>query len=153
MKPRLVAISGGIGSGKSVVSRVLRALGHRVVDCDTEARLLMDGDAAMRRRIADEVCAGCITPDGGAIDRRKLSQAVFSSPPLLERLNAIVHGAVRSRLLRLAAGRPVTFFETAILYSSGFDALADVIWEVEAPRGLRISRVMARSGLTAPEPA
>lgn len=65
---RAIAITGGIGSGKSVVSRIIRVLGYPVYDCDTEARLIMDSDPAISQRIADEISADAIGCDG-RIDR------------------------------------------------------------------------------------
>lgn len=144
---RLVAITGGIGSGKSVVSDVLRAMGYTVYDCDSEARRLMDGDLAMRRRIFDEICPAAEEPDG-SIDRRTLAAAVFPDSAKLAALNAIVHGAVRTDLLsRAAEVSDVMFFESAILRSSGFVDIADVVWVVTAPVELRIRRVMSRNGI------
>lgn len=146
---RIVAITGGIGAGKSVVCRIVRALGYPVYDCDTEARLLMDADAGMRQRIADEVCVSALRADG-SIDRPTLAAAVFADSKALERLNAIVHGAVRNHFAEWASRMqaPVIFVETAILYESGFDSLVNEIWEVTAPTRVRIDRVMKRNGLS-----
>ena len=144
---RLIAITGGIGSGKSVVSDMLRAMGHFVYDCDSEARALMERDEEMRRRIFSEVCPEARRNDGG-IDRQCLANAVFSDQTKLKNLNCIVHGAVRSDLLARASTMPLMFFESAILRSSGFITLADMVWEVSAPLDLRIKRVMHRNSLT-----
>lgn len=148
MKRRpLTAITGGIGAGKSVVSAVLRAMGYEVLDCDAEARRIMDCDEEIHRRLCREI--DCRAVVGGVVDRRLISEIVFSDRSKLEALNRIVHGAVRECVERRAAcGRGVLFFETAILYQSGFDSLADEVWEVTAPVETRVARVMARSGLT-----
>lgn len=144
-------MSGGIGSGKSVVCGVLRAMGAGVYDCDSRARKIMDSSAEVKRRIREEIDPGCV--DGGVIDRSLLSSCVFSDPGKLETLNRIVHGAVKSDLLEWvslhceSAGLPL-FVETAILYQSGIDRLVDEVWEVNAPVPLRVERVMARSSLT-----
>lgn len=149
----LIAITGGIGSGKSVVSKILRVLGYTVYDCDSRARFLMDGDPVIKRRIAAEVSAEAIV--GDSIDRQRLAAAVFADEALLERLNTIVHGAVRDDLKAYCAAASVgdsrspIFVETAILYQSGLDRMVDTVWEVTAPRDLRIERVITRSGLTA----
>jgi len=145
---RIVAITGGIGAGKSVVCHVLKALGFHIYDCDTEARLLMDSDAAMRRRIADEVTCDALNPDG-TLCRPKLAECVFTDPAKLRTLNSIVHGAVRRHFAKWAEAQAgnVIFVETAILYESGFDASVTEIWEVTAPREVRIARVEKRNGL------
>ena len=76
-KKVLTAVSGGIGSGKSVVCAVLRAMGYQVYDCDSRARMLMDNDKAIVARIADEVARDAVDV-AGAIDRRRLADIVFN---------------------------------------------------------------------------
>lgn len=143
----LVAVSGGIGSGKSVVSRCLRAMGYPVYDCDSEARQLMDNSEVIKTEIAAKIGEECVK--GGCIDRVSLSRVVFGDNSKLDLLNVIVHGAVRSHLAQWHHNRSgIKFVETAILYQSGLDAMVDAVIEVVAPRDLRISRVMKRSGLT-----
>ncbi|MCC8070392.1 MAG: dephospho-CoA kinase [Bacteroidales bacterium] len=145
---KLIAITGGIGSGKSVVSEVLRVKGYAVYDCDSEAKRLMDSSAEIRRRIASDVDPKAILPDG-TIDRCRLSSTVFSDGEALERLNSIVHGAVRADLEKWSRKQgPLCFVETAILYESGLDKMVDEVWEVKAPEELRIKRVERRSHLT-----
>lgn len=145
----LIALTGGIGAGKSVVARLLRTMGYAVFDCDIEARMLMDGDDDIKARIGAEIAAEAI--DGqGAIDRARLSEIVFADAEKLARLNAIVHGAVKERLARWCERqnkRPV-FVETAILYQSGLNRMVDAEWRVEAPAEIRVARVMARNGIS-----
>lgn len=150
---RIVAVSGGIGSGKSVVSRIIAAMGYEVYDCDSRAKALMDADARIKRRIADEIDAACIV--GDAIDRRRLSSCVFSDHLKLERLNAIVHAAVRDDIaVRVARGHcpgNLLFVETAILYQSGLDLMASKVIEVTAPVEIRVGRVMKRNSMSRAE--
>lgn len=150
--PQIIAITGGIGSGKSVVSRVVASMGFPVYDCDSRARRLQDSDPQMRRRIAEEITPEALNPDG-SLNRAALGRCVFADPDKLLRLNQIVHGAVAADLrAEIARSKsPLFFVETAILYESGFDSMVDAIWEVSAPEELRISRVMARNGLSAAE--
>ena len=150
--PQVIAITGGIGSGKSVVSRVLRSMDLPVYDCDSRARLLQDSDPLMRRRIACEVTPDALNPDG-SLNRPALGRCIFSNPEKRLILNQIVHGAVAADLgAEISCSRaPLFFVETAILYESGFDKMVDAIWEVTAPEALRVARVMARNGLTADE--
>lgn len=151
---KVIAITGGIGSGKSVVSRILRSMGYSVYDCDSQARRLQDTDADMRLRIGREVTPDALNADG-TLNRKALAQCVFSNPEKLLILNRIVHGAVAADLRRKiesdTSGRGVFFVETAILYESGLDRMVDSVWEVTAPEELRVSRVIARSGMTADE--
>ncbi|MCM1354846.1 MAG: dephospho-CoA kinase [Staphylococcus sp.] len=145
----LIAISGGIGSGKTVVSRIVGTLGHEVYDCDSRAAEIMDTDAGIKDLIGEQIHRDCILADG-AIDRKRLAEIVFNDYDALQRLNTIVHAAVRSDVVRWAGCFPgkVNFVETAILYQSGLDKLVDEVWEVEAPVDLRVERVMARNGLS-----
>lgn len=145
----IIAITGGIGAGKSVVSRILSVLGYPVYDCDSEAKMLMDADPQISRRIKAEISRDAISPDG-TINRRVLSECVFSNPDKLRILNSIVHGAVRSHFLSWVTRQKseLIFVETAILYESEFDKLVNGVWEVTAPDETRIQRVIKRNGLT-----
>lgn len=142
----LTAISGGIGCGKTVVSRIVRAMGYPVYDCDSRAAWIMDSDDSIKRDIAEKVHRECITDDG-RIDRRRLGEVVFGDYEALQRLNAIVHSAVRRDLASwYERNCPADcFVETAILYQSGLDRMVDEVWEIDAPLDLRVERVMARN--------
>lgn len=151
----LIAITGGIGSGKSVVSNVLRAIGYEVYDCDIMARRLMQQSTSIKERIATEIAAEALTSDGD-INRTQLARIVFSDPEMLRRLNAIVHHHVREHLhswysALSTAGTGVAFVETAILYESHIDRMVDSVWQVEADTETRVSRVMARNNISREE--
>lgn len=149
---RLIAISGGIGCGKSVVSAILDRLGYHVYDCDTRAKLLMDSSREIMNRLVNEIHESVVVD--GHIDRKRLSQLVFSDADKLARLNSIVHGEVKTDLSRWAdrhSDDSLLFVETAILYQSGLDKMVDEVWEVVAPLALRIERVMSRNGCSAAE--
>ncbi len=145
----LVAITGGIGSGKSVVSSILREMGFYVYDCDAEARRIVDSDQAILNRIFSEIAPEAKLDDG-SLDRRVLSEIVFNDSSKLSLLNEIVHHEVRRDIMTKAQTRSLMFFESAILYSSRFVEMADKVWEVTAPLEVRISRVMRRNGLSRP---
>lgn len=148
MNSRLIAIVGGIGSGKSVVSHILRVLGYPVYDCDSRARTLMDNDTEIHQALLRHIHPEAVV--NGKIDRSLISQIVFSDTEALLRLNTIVHGAVHTDLARWRSeNRGTIFVETAIPVSSGLDKLVDQIWQVAAPEDLRIRRVQKRSNLTA----
>lgn len=150
---RIVAITGGIGSGKSMVSRMLVVMGLQVYDCDSRAKSLMDTSDIIKRRIASGISPDCITQDN-AIDRAILSRCVFGDAEALNRLNKIVHGAVREDFrqwcVRHRDGN-VLFVETAILYQSGMDSMVDEVWEVTASEDIRIARVIGRNRCSAAE--
>lgn len=145
----ITLICGGIGSGKSVVCRILRTLGYSVYDTDSEARRIMDTSPRIVEAIGRDVCPAAVK--NGRIDRAVLGQAVFNDKTLLERLNSIVHGAVRADIAEYAlahAGQHI-FIETAIPNSGGLCGIVDDVWQVTAPEGVRIERVMKRNGFDA----
>lgn len=147
---RVVVVAGGIGSGKSVVCRILSAMGREVYDSDTRAKALMDSSDDIKSQISARILADAVDADGG-IDRKRLASVVFSDPSKLAILNGIVHGAVRDDVARRVSEMPeeeYLFVETAIPHASGLDVMADAIICVEAPLSVRVERVMRRSGLT-----
>ena len=150
---KLVAITGGIGSGKSVVSRIVSVMGYGVYDCDSRARALMTDSDDVRRQLTEAFGEATYLADG-SLNRQHLSAVAFGDLEALSRLNAIVHPATARDMLEWAdeqsgRGTRATFVETALLRTSSLDRLVDEVWHVTAPPQVRIDRVMTRSGLTA----
>ena len=149
---RLVALTGGIGSGKSVVARMLQVMGYQVYDCDSRAKQLMIDDETVREQLIAEFGTETYLADG-TLNRQHLSAVAFGNDEARARLNAIVHPATAYDIRRWAAdlsahGANVAFVETAILRTSGLDRMVDDVWHVTAPADVRIQRVMVRSGLS-----
>lgn len=147
----IIGICGGIGSGKSVVSRILRLRGEAVYDCDLEAKRIMDTSAevlsALNGRYGDQVC-----PIMGPICRRELAQRVFGSDEERLWLNSLVHRLVRDDVARwsadrMAEGRERCFVESAILATSGLAGMCSEVWLVTASDDVRISRIKERDSL------
>lgn len=145
-----IGITGGIGSGKSVVARICRNKGFPVYDCDIEAKQLMDSSAEIKRRLSSRIHESCID-SAGAIDRVALGNIVFHNPEKLRTLNEIVHGEVRKDFIdwRERQANPVVFVETAIPVTSHLDQLMDQVWLVVAPAEERVKRVMLRNNVSA----
>ncbi|MDE7406911.1 MAG: dephospho-CoA kinase [Muribaculaceae bacterium] len=145
---RLIAITGGIGSGKSVVSRILEAMGYPVYDCDSRAKQLMDSSERIKSAIAADISVDVILPDK-TIDRAALARIVFADADALAALNGIVHAEVRADIGRwmVSLQHELAFVETAILYQSGIDHMVDEVWDVTAPVEVRIERVMKRNAM------
>lgn len=145
---QIIAITGGIGSGKSTVCRILTILGLKVYDCDSRAKLLMESDPEILDRIAREVDADAVNKEGDTrIDRRHLASVVFANPDKLLKLNSIVHGAVHADIDRWVArnaSEPVLFVETAILLESNLDKKVHAVWKVDAPEKVRVARASLR---------
>ncbi len=150
---KTIAITGGIGAGKSVVSTVLRLMGNYVFDCDAEAKAIMDGSDAIKAELVRQIHERAVV--GGVIDRRLIADVVFNDPAKLKKLNAVIHEAVRARLAQVIAEHSTTdsriFVETAILYQSGLDRMVDEVWDVVAEDEIRIARVMKRNSVTRDE--
>lgn len=150
---KLIAITGGIGSGKSVVARMVEVMGFKVYDCDSRAKSLMVNDSIVRKELADAFGPSVYLPDG-SLDWQRLSAVAFADDEALARLNAIVHPATARDMHRWASeqasqGARIAFVETALLRTAGLDNQVDAVWHVTAPAEVRIDRVMKRSALTA----
>ena len=149
---KLIAITGGIGSGKSVVSRIVSVMGHEVYDCDSRAKALMTQSDEVRQLLVEAFGKETYHNDG-SLNREHLSSIAFSDDEALARLNGIVHPATARDMQRWAKeqadrGSEVAFIETALFRTAGLDHLVDEVWHVTAPANVRIQRVMARSRLT-----
>lgn len=144
---KIIGITGGIGAGKSVVSRLLRLRGYRVYDCDTEAKRLMETDynlAAQLKGILGEEAY-----KDGHLNRGYIAERIFNDMTTRESVNRCVHKAVRDDFLRFASGiKQDVFVESAILATGGFVPLVDEIWLVDAPEETRVERVEKRNGFT-----
>lgn len=147
----LIAITGGIGSGKSVVSQILRTLGYPVYDCDRQAKQIMDCDHNIHANLCGQIHPQAVVD--GKINRKLISDLVFTDAAALATLNSIVHTAVTTDLhnwsvRQSSQGHTIQFVETAIPVSSGLYKHVDALWQVIADESLRILRVQKRSGLT-----
>lgn len=148
LNPLVVCITGGIGSGKSVVSRVLRLNGYKVYDCDSEAKILMESDPNVRTGII-KILGNSAFDRNGKLDRRYIASIIFSDAEKRKEVNRIVHEAVRRDFERFVKKQnDIVFCETAIPVSSHLNEDCDEIWLVEAPETLRVERVAHRNGLS-----
>ena len=142
-----VGITGGIGSGKSVVCQVFGTLGIPVFSADAAARYLMENDAALICSIS-----GLLGPDvykSGKLDRAQVAAIIYGQPEKLQRLNAIVHPATTaySRKWIIEQRAPYVIKEAAIFFESGTYIDMNVMIGVYAPKELRITRAMKRSAM------
>ena len=154
---RLIAVTGGIGSGKSLICRMLSVMGYPVYDCDSGAKRIMDASPRIHQAIARDISHEAIVECGGvtSINRKILADVVFGNPAKLACLNGIVHSAVKLDLeqwceeqIAHSSTTEVLFVETAILRQSGMDAMVNEIWEVSADNEIRIKRAMLRDNAT-----
>jgi dephospho-CoA kinase len=141
----IAGVTGGIGSGKSVVCRVFHTLGIPVFNADDAARHLMEHDEALKRQVS--LLLGDEVYPQGALDRAKVSAIIFSEPAKLQQLNALVHPATISYARQWISKQasPYVIKEAALFFESGSYKEVDVMIGVYAPAGLRIQRAMKRS--------
>jgi dephospho-CoA kinase len=144
-----VGIAGGIGSGKSMVSNILEAMGYPVYNADLEARTIVDTNNELIEQIKSLFGIGIYIE--GKLDRAKVSMLVFNDKNLLQSLNSIVHPAVAHHFnswKQTNANVKIAFKEAAILFESGAYKQVDMVVAVVAPQKLRIDRVCQRDGVT-----
>lgn len=152
----LVALTGGIASGKSTVARRLEEHGAVIVDADQVARQVVEPGEPALARIAEEFGAGVIAADG-SLDRAALGAIVFSDPEGRQRLNAITHPAVldRSRALFAAAGEAdpdaIVVYDIPLLVEAGRSDEFDLRVVVHAATETRVRRMTELRGMTREE--
>jgi dephospho-CoA kinase len=144
-----MAITGGIGSGKSYVSRLLAQRGIPVYIADDEAKRLTATDPLIRSRLQALVGEEVYYADG-RLNRALLAGYLFASAGHVQAVNAIIHPRVREDFAEWALRQqaPVVGLESAILYEAGFADTVDAVVMVYAPRELRLQRAMQRDGAT-----
>ena len=138
----VVAITGGIGSGKSYVCRLFGERGIRVYDCDSAAKRLMHNSHHLQERLTHLI--GPDTYIDGHLNKAAVASFMMQSDDNVKAVNAIVHPAVAEDFFE----SDYTWMETAILYDCGFDRYADIVIAVVAPIETRISRIMQRDGIS-----
>ena len=146
----LTAITGGIGSGKSYVCRILESRGISVYDCDAAAKRLMRTSEKLQQELRQLVGQDVFTSDG-QLQKSVLSDFLLASEANKLALNDVIHPAVAEDFL--SSG--MTWLESAILFESGFDRRIrfDRVVCVSAPRDVRIQRIMRRDNISAAKAA
>lgn len=144
-----IAVTGGIGSGKSYICRQLsHKYGWPIYDCDTEAKRLNEESPVIREGLIEMVGDNVYDSDGH-LDRRVLADFLFANVQNAQRVNALIHPVVKEDFLTWAEqqGGDV-LVETAILQESGMDAVVDRVIRVDASLETRVQRAMQRDGAT-----
>lgn len=147
-----VGLTGGIGSGKSEVSRRLAAHGALVVDADVIAREVVEPGTPGLAEIVDAFGPEVLQPDG-SLDREALAQRVFADVGLRAKLNAIVHPRVGERMAALeraarADGNPVVVFDVPLIAENRLAAGFDVVVVVDVPPDAQRERLVRLRGMT-----
>lgn len=145
-KPFQIGITGGIGSGKSIVCKIFSCLGTPVYDADSRAKSIMTTDGILIGQIKKEFGDLAYLPDG-SLDRAYLSRVIFENQKKRNLLNEMVHPRVAADTdLWLDQNQKATYVvrEAALLIESGAFQRVDKVVLVAAPEELRIKRVLAR---------
>ena len=144
----VIALTGGVGSGKSMVARHLAELGMPVIDADQVAREIVQPGSECLQRIVELFGAGILMPSG-ELDRAALRRRVFPDPSARQRLEAILHPRIRQvmqqRLVGLQA--PYALLVIPLLVETGQTDVADRVLVVDVPESEQIRRVRERDGL------
>ena len=138
-----IAITGGIGSGKSYVCQLLTQHGISIYDCDRAAKRLMRSSVALRQQLCALIGSDAYDNEG-KLNKAVVAKFLLESDRNAQAIDAIVHPAVASDFLQ----SQMQWMECAILYESGFDRLVDRVIVVTAPEAIRIERIMQRDGIT-----
>jgi dephospho-CoA kinase len=146
-----IGLTGGIGSGKSVVASLLEVYGMAVYSADKESKKLLVSSPLVREQLI--ALLGNSIYDSNGLNRRLMASLIFNDSNLLEQVNTIIHPAV-GRHFESWLERQTTKYavlESAILFESGFDRYVDCCLMVYAPCELRVKRVITRDGITEAE--
>ena len=141
---KIIGLTGGIGSGKTMVAEYIKSLGIPVYIADDEARELMVNDKvimAISTEFGQEIL------DNGTLNRDKLAQIVFNNPKKLQKLNSIVHPEVKKHFdewVEKHKNYPFVVKEAAILFESGSNNYCDAVITITSPLKTRLQRVMKR---------
>ncbi len=141
-----LAITGGIGSGKSVVSEILRLYGIPVYIADDESKRLTESSEEIREKLTEKF--GNDIYEGGKLNKPLLASIIFNDKEKLKTVNSIIHPVVRADLsewLESYADSKIIASESAILFESGFNAMFDKVITVYTPLEIRIKRIISRN--------
>ncbi len=140
-----IGVTGGIGSGKTVVCELLRIHGVPVFDADKEAKRLNDSSQQVREALIHHF--GNELYDGKKLNRKRLADLIFNDKRNLEVTNSIIHPALAEQFMNWCAERtcfPFVAIDAAVLFEANFDKYVDSVVAVYSPKEIRIDRVMKR---------
>ena len=148
----VIGLTGGIGTGKSEVARILEEIGAYIIDADRLGHSAYLPHSEIWEEVVKEFGDGVLLPDE-EIDRKKLGSIVFNDPVQLAKLNEIMHPRMGQMVANIIEGldAEVGVVEAALLLEAGWDALVDEVWCTGASEYVVIDRLKARNGLNKEE--
>lgn len=143
-----IGITGGIGSGKSVISHILSNMGYPVYDSDSWAKILMNSDSHIKKSLISHFGKDCYI--NNVLNKTFLAQQIFNNKENLTFVNSTVHPIVKKHFLEWANNQnsKFIFIESAILFSSGINNIIDKTIFVDAPQEIRLQRAILRDNST-----
>jgi dephospho-CoA kinase len=146
----IVGVTGGIGSGKSLVAETICSFENTIYfHADKEAKLLMNNSSVIKDKII--AAFGQKSYDNGVLNNKYISSLVFKNPNQLKILNTIVHPQVKEHFKKFVerqSKNTLIIYENAIIFETNSSSICDIIISVNSPRNIRIKRVMKRDNST-----
>lgn len=151
----IIGLTGSIASGKSTVSSMLKRKGYPIVDADEIARLVVEPGTPVMQAIRKEFGQEVLQTDG-SLNREKMGERIFGSEQEREKLNAIIHPAIRKEMLQqkethLADGANTVVMDIPLLFESKLQSFVDKIIVVSVMPKVQKERLIARNKLTEQE--
>ncbi|MFQ5860647.1 MAG: dephospho-CoA kinase [Dehalococcoidia bacterium] len=149
---RVIGLTGGIGTGKSEVARILEQLGATVINADLLGHRVYEPYTDAWQEVVAAFGPQVLQPDG-VVDRKRLAEVVFADPDALARLNAITHPRIYTLIEQMLAqlrrqGVAVAVVEVALLIEAGWTPLVDEVWVVSCPEEQVLQRLRSRNHLS-----
>lgn len=149
---KVVGLTGGIGTGKSAVSNILRRMGATVIDADEATRAVQARGSEGLRQLVEAFGPDILTPDGD-LDRARLADVAFADPDARARLNGIVHPLVRQWMAErqqeaVERGDPVVVLDIPLLFEARGAGAFETVLLVYAPEEVQIDRLVRLRGMT-----
>lgn len=148
---KVIGLTGGVGSGKSTVTEILKDLGYQAVQTDAIGKDLMrPGEAGYREIVL--FFGDSILQEDGQIDRNRLAKIIFHEPRKKSVVESIIHPLVKRRVIdavteaRIRGDADYFFVESALLYEDHYETVCDEFWYVYAPESVRRQRLKASRG-------
>lgn len=156
IKPLVIGITGGIGTGKSTVTRYLADKGYVVLDADKISHDITEKGSPALEKLADTFGNEIMLSDGN-LNRKKMAELAFSDPEKKKKLESIITSEViniisgKIEIIRLEKKQKLAFVDAPLLFESGADELTDFNWTVVCDKNVQIERAMSRDGATKEE--
>ena len=146
MNQKIIGITGGIGSGKSLICRIFSTMNIPIYDADSRAKYLINKDIPLKKSIKNLLGDNAYTPTD-EYNREWVASQVFNNPDLLKQLNSLVHPCVQKdshNWVKKYTKFPFLLYEAALMKAAGVDNMFDKVVVVNAPIELRIKRIQVR---------